>query len=106
MSFELPEGKHLAIVGPSGAGKSSVLRLLLRFWKYERGRIILGAYEIRVYDPADVRRVLAVVTQSPYLFTGTLRENLLLARPDADEAMLRVSFGRICPPFAGWLVDR
>ena len=69
MSFELPEGKPLAIVGPSGAGKSSVLRLLLRFWKYERGRIILGAYEIRVYDPADVRRVLA--------------------RPDADEAMLR-----------------
>ncbi len=89
LSFDLPPGKHLALVGPSGAGKSSVIRLLLRFWDYDQGRILLGGYDLRAYDPADVRRACAVVSQTPFLFSGTIRENLLLARPDADEAALR-----------------
>ncbi|HEY66063.1 MAG TPA: thiol reductant ABC exporter subunit CydC, partial [Caldilineae bacterium] len=85
VSFDLPRGKRLAIVGPSGAGKSTLVNLLLRFWSYEEGEILLGGHDLRRYRQEDVRRMFAVVGQRTYLFNGTIRENLLLARPDASE---------------------
>ncbi len=88
VSLELPEGKRLAVVGPSGAGKSTLIALLLRFWEYEEGRITLGGRDLRELLPDDVRSRLAVVRQKPFIFSGTLRENLLLAAPDADDARL------------------
>lgn len=85
ISFDLPQGSCVAVVGPSGAGKSTLIHLLLRFWDYEAGRILLGARELREYDQDDVRRLMAVVSQHTHLFNNTLRENLLLARPEASE---------------------
>ncbi len=78
----------MGIVGPSGAGKSTLISLLLRYWDIERGRIWLDGQDIRDYAPQDVRKMLAVVDQRPYLFHGTLRSNLLLAAPGANDADL------------------
>ncbi|MEW5956810.1 MAG: thiol reductant ABC exporter subunit CydC [Chloroflexota bacterium] len=83
ISFEAPAGQKVAIVGPSGAGKSTLLQLLLRFWDYQQGEIWLGGHELRQYPPDEVRRWVSVVSQHTHLFNGTIRENLLLARPGA-----------------------
>jgi ATP-binding cassette subfamily C protein CydC len=85
LSLSLPPGKKLALVGPSGAGKSSVVRLLLRFWDYQEGEIVLAGKDIRRYAAQDVRRQMAVVEQNAYLFNVSIRENLLIAQPSASE---------------------
>jgi ABC-type multidrug transport system fused ATPase/permease subunit len=88
VSFTLPHGGCLAVVGPSGAGKSTLINLLLRFWEYEAGSIRLGGHELRQYRQEDVRRMLGVVSQHTHLFNATIRDNLLLARPEASQADL------------------
>ncbi|NPA90205.1 MAG: thiol reductant ABC exporter subunit CydC [Chloroflexi bacterium] len=85
VSFTLPEGGKLAVVGPSGAGKSTLVNLLLRFWDYEEGHIYLGGHELRSYHQDDARRLMSVISQNTYLFNGTVRDNLLLAKPDATD---------------------
>jgi thiol reductant ABC exporter CydC subunit len=85
VSFRLAAGRALAIVGPSGAGKSSVIGLLLRFWDVPDGTVFLDGIDVRRLDPDEVRSRFAVVSQRTHLFTGTLRENLRLARPTASD---------------------
>jgi len=85
IDFRVSEGGRMAIVGPSGAGKSTLVHLLLRFWDYEIGSIEIGGRDIRSYRQDDLRRFIGVVSQSTYLFNATVRENLLLAKPDATE---------------------
>ena len=85
VTFALPAGGHLAVVGPSGAGKSTLVNLLLRFWDYQEGSIVLCGRELREWDEEEARRLVAVVSQRTHLFGGTIRENLLLARPEASE---------------------
>lgn len=88
LDLDLPPGKRVAIVGASGAGKTTLLNLLLRFWEFEQGVIELDGQDIRCYRPEDVRRLMGVISQSPYLFTTTIRQNLRLANPDASDANL------------------
>jgi thiol reductant ABC exporter CydC subunit len=88
VSLSLPPGGCLAVVGPSGAGKSTLVNLLLRFWEYETGRIVLGGRELRDYHPESLRRMMGVVAQDTHLFNATLRENLFVARPDAAQSDL------------------
>ena len=88
ISFDLPRGHFVAIVGPSGAGKSSIANLLLRFWDYQEGHIMLGGHELRQYAPQDVYAMISVVTQHTHLFNTTIRENLLLAKPGASQEEL------------------
>jgi thiol reductant ABC exporter CydC subunit len=85
ISFSLPSGSRLAVVGPSGAGKSTLIHLLLRFWDYEEGEIHLEGMNLRNFATEDLRRRIAVVAQNTYLFAATVRENLLIARPQASE---------------------
>lgn len=90
LDLEIADGRHLAILGPSGAGKSSLARLLLRFWEYE-GEIRLGGHDLRSYHPDDLRRIVGVATQDAQLFNGSVRDNLLVAVPEAEPvAMNRV----------------
>jgi thiol reductant ABC exporter CydC subunit len=88
ISFVLPQGGSLAVVGPSGAGKSTLVNLLLRFWDYDAGQILLGGHELRTYRQEDVRAMIGVVSQHTHLFNASVRENLLLARPGARQADL------------------
>ncbi len=88
VSLHVAQGQSVAVVGASGAGKTTLLNLLLRFWEYEQGHILLGERELRDLAQADVRRLVSVVSQHTHLFNATLRENLLLARPGATEVEL------------------
>jgi ATP-binding cassette, subfamily C, bacterial CydC len=85
VSFSLPSGACLAIIGPSGAGKSTIAQLLPRFWDYQQGEILLGGYDLRSYHPDDARALMSVIAQDTYIFNGTIRDNLLLAKGDASD---------------------
>lgn len=85
VSFSLPEGRRVAVVGPSGAGKTTLVNLLLRFWEYEEGSIRLGGRELKTCAADDVRAAFSVVGQRTHLFNATIRQNLLLAKPDASD---------------------
>lgn len=87
-SFHLEQGRTLAIVGASGSGKTTVLNLLLRFWRHQRGEISLGGRPIEVFALEAVRAMIAVVPQRPHFFNATIEENLRLARPAASYANL------------------
>lgn len=84
INFTVKQGEHLAIVGPSGAGKSTLANLLVRFWDYQAGHISLGGLDLRQYDPEELRNWINILPQNTHLFTGTIRENLLLASPRAS----------------------
>ncbi len=88
VSFSVPSGGRAAIVGSSGSGKSTIVNLLLRFWDYEQGQILIGGRDLHEYAIEDVRRMLAVVPQQVHLFNATLRDNLVLANPDASDAQI------------------
>src|SRR6185295_7236950 len=88
VSFRVPIGSTVAVVGPSGAGKTTVANLLLRFWDPQRGVVRLLGHDLRDYTLDDLRRRIALVAQDTYLFNDTLRANIMLARPDADESAL------------------
>jgi ABC-type multidrug transport system fused ATPase/permease subunit len=75
-------------VGPTGAGKSTIVNLLCRFYEYDEGSITIDGRELRNIDKCAVREVMGYVTQEAFLFNGSVRENLLLAKRDAtDEEM-------------------
>jgi ATP-binding cassette, subfamily C, bacterial CydCD len=86
LNLDVPAGKIVALVGASGTGKTTLINLLLRFWDYESGTITVGEKNLRDLSPAQARQCFAVVTQPIHLFNATIRENLLLARPDATDA--------------------
>ncbi|HYM11229.1 MAG TPA: ABC transporter ATP-binding protein [Bryobacterales bacterium] len=78
VSFAVEPDETLALVGHTGAGKTSILSLLLRFYDATRGRILVGGVDVREYAPVELRRKFGVVLQDPYLFTGTIADNIRL----------------------------
>jgi ATP-binding cassette subfamily C protein CydD len=87
-SFEVPDGALVTVVGPTGAGKTTVANVLLRFVAPDRGRVIVGGRSLGEIDPERWRTQVAFVPQHPYLFHGTIAENLRLARPSASDDQL------------------
>jgi ATP-binding cassette subfamily C protein CydC len=84
----MPEGGRVTITGPSGVGKSTLVHLLARFYDPDSGRILLGGQPLTRFRGEDLRRYLSVVSQHSHLFTGTVRDNLLLGDPRAGEEAL------------------
>ncbi len=85
-SFSATTGETVAIVGPSGAGKSTVLRLLMRFYDPQSGRVLVDGVDVRDADPKAVRSRMAIVPQETAIFSENLRENIRYGRPDASDA--------------------
>ena len=83
VAIDLPAGATTAVVGPTGSGKSTLVRLLLRFYDPDAGRVTIDGHDIRDIDLGDLRRLTGLVSQDVYLFHGTVRENIAYARPDA-----------------------
>ena len=88
VSFEIGAGQMVALVGSSGAGKSTMAQLVARLYDVDDGSVRLGGVDVRDIAFADLRQNLGMVTQDGHLFHESVRENLLLARPEADEADL------------------
>jgi thiol reductant ABC exporter CydD subunit len=89
VSFEMASGTTTALVGPSGAGKTTVANLLLRFVEAQAGRVLVDGVPLDRLDAQAWRARVAWVPQQPHLFHGTLRDNVLLARPGASDEDLR-----------------
>jgi len=87
-SLKISEGEHVAITGASGAGKSTLVNLLMRFWDVTAGEILLGDVPLLQFSQQQLGRMIGVVPQNPHLFSGTVGDNLRLARPDATEEEL------------------
>ncbi|MGB1237857.1 MAG: thiol reductant ABC exporter subunit CydC [Pseudomonadales bacterium] len=85
LSFELSAGEKVALKGPSGCGKSTFMQLLQGFYSAPRGSVLLNGCDIAQYSADSLRAQLSLVSQSGYLFSATIRDNLLLANPEATE---------------------
>ena len=81
-------GETIALVGPTGAGKSPIVSLLCRFYEYDSGSITIDGHELNQTRKRSLRSALGYVTQEAFLFNGSVRENLHLAKPEADETEL------------------
>ena len=85
-------GETLALVGHTGAGKSSIAKLIARFYEYQQGKLLMDGRDIRTFDFAQYRKQLGIVSQVPFLFSGTVADNIRYAAPDAtDEEMLQMA---------------
>ena len=88
INFELKSGRSIALVGPSGSGKSTIANLIPRLYDVCGGKITLDGVDVRSLDLAWLRDKIGIVSQETYMFNGTIRENLLYAKPDATEEEL------------------
>lgn len=91
VSLEIAPGELVALVGPSGSGKSTLFGLLLRFYEAQKGEILIDGHPLRDVALADLRRRMALVPQDIFLFSGSVAENIRLARPDAGEDEVRAA---------------
>jgi ABC-type multidrug transport system fused ATPase/permease subunit len=88
VSFHAPPGATIALVGATGAGKSTLVNLLVRFYEFTSGQIYVDRKPVREYDLRVLREAIGVVTQESFLFNGSIRENLLMGKPQATDAEL------------------
>lgn len=94
VSFSIAAGEHVALVGPSGAGKSTIFDLLMKFMQPQTGAILINDQPLSLLNPVDWRTAIAYVPQFPYMFRGTLRDNICLgaeARPKMIEKAIALS---------------
>ena len=85
LSFEVEPGQTLAIIGGTGSGKSTIINLIPRFYDVTSGQILLDNIDLRDYEPKQLRSHIALASQSVELFGGTIKENLLYAKPNATD---------------------
>lgn len=85
ISFEAQAGSTIALVGPTGAGKTTIVNLLTRFYDVTSGTIFLDGKDIREYSRDSLRRSFGFVLQDTYLFSGTIKENIMYGKPDATD---------------------
>ncbi len=87
--------ENLALVGHTGAGKSSIAKLIARFYEFQTGRLLVDGMDIRAFDLLQYRRQLGIVSQVPFLFSGTVAENIRYAAPNVKDAEMLALARRI-----------
>ncbi len=86
VNLRIAAGETVAFVGPTGAGKSTIAKLIVRFYDPTAGTVLIDGHDLRSVTMSSLRRQLGVVPQEPFLFAGTIRDNIAFARPDATTA--------------------
>ena len=94
----VPAGQNLALVGHTGAGKTSIARLIARFYEFQEGELRVDGKDIRSFDLGQFRRQIGLVPQDPFLFSGTVKDNIRYGHPDASDdqvcqAAMRIAAG-------------
>jgi ABC-type multidrug transport system fused ATPase/permease subunit len=102
-TLDIPPGETLALVGHTGAGKSSVARLVPRFYEFERGELLVDGRDVRTFDLESYRRHIGLVPQEPFLFSGTVRENIRYGQPDSSDEQVCAAAMRISE--GDWIAD-
>jgi ATP-binding cassette, subfamily B, multidrug efflux pump len=95
VSFTIAPCETIAVVGHTGAGKTTLISLLLRFYDVQKGAIRIGGVDVREFDPLELRRQFGVVLQDPYLFTGTLEENIRLGTESITREAIEEAAGQV-----------
>jgi ATP-binding cassette subfamily B protein len=85
VDLRIEAGETFALVGPTGAGKSTIAKLVTRFYDPRAGTVTIDGVDLRTVTQASLRRQLGIVPQEPFLFSGTFRDNIAFARPDAED---------------------
>lgn len=94
-NLHIRAGENIALVGHTGAGKSSIAKLVARFYEFQDGHLTIDGMDIRELDLIEYRRQLGIVSQTPFLFSATVAENIRYARPDASDAEIEKLARRI-----------
>jgi ATP-binding cassette subfamily B protein len=84
INVKIAPGEMIGLAGPSGGGKTTLVNLICRFYDVQEGAILIDGVDVRDYDVQDLRRHIGVVLQEPFLFHGTVAENIAYGNPDAD----------------------
>ncbi|MCY9877253.1 cysteine/glutathione ABC transporter ATP-binding protein/permease CydC [Vibrio natriegens] len=112
LSLSLPLGSKTAVVGQTGSGKSTLIQLLCRYWDVDQGEVRIGGASLKSWGESDLRSAITVVSQRVDVLNGTLRDNLLMAAPDATDEQLadiltQVDLGGLLeePGLSAWLGD-
>jgi len=96
LNLEIPAGGVTALVGPTGGGKSTLANLALRYYEVDEGSVSVGGINLQDFALEDLRGNIGIVSQDPFLFDSSVRENLLLARPNASEEDLTKALSAAC----------
>jgi ATP-binding cassette subfamily B protein len=94
-SLRIEPGESIALVGHTGAGKSSIVKLITRFYEFQGGQICVDGQDIRAFDLHSYRQQLGIVSQVPFLFSGTVADNIRYARPDLTDAEIEAATRQI-----------
>jgi len=94
-SLKIPFGQNIALVGHTGAGKSSIARLLARFYEFQKGELRIDGQDIRELNLDDYRKQVGLVPQDPFLFSGTVKDNIRYGFPEAGDEKVRLAAERI-----------
>ena len=95
VSFRIDSGETIAVVGHTGAGKTTLTSLLLRFYDIQKGSIRIGGVDVRDFDLQELRRQFGIVLQDPYLFTGTIADNIRLGTEGISDQAIEKAAGEV-----------